>query len=212
MEKALSAREAHSLKIRGSLLEACGDLLVEQPIDAITINEIVQRAGVAKGSFYNHFPDKESLAITVANAILAEVEISVSKCNENVTDPAYRVVRGMCTHMQLAVSDPRRATIMSRGHDWVMSTINPLFRNVEEDINKGIASGRFAARCEEVGILQIIGTGYFSMIKIIDEKLNAEQAIDLSTKAFSLTLCGFGLPEEEAVRIVSDSARDIIKG
>ena len=71
MKTTMSARETHSLKIRDALLRACGDLLFEQPIDAITINEIVQRAGVAKGSFYNHFPDKESLAATVSSTILA---------------------------------------------------------------------------------------------------------------------------------------------
>jgi AcrR family transcriptional regulator len=211
MKPGISAREAQSLKIRESLLQACGDLLYEQPIDAITINEIVQRAGVAKGSFYNHFPDKETLAHTVSDAILNEVEARVRKINENVTDPAYRMVRGMCTHMQIAVSDPRRATIMLRGHDWVSAGDHQLLRSVQDDVSEGIASGRFAARCDDVGVLQIIGTGYFSMIRILEQRLSVAQAIDLATRAFSLTLCGFGLQEAEAVRIVSASARDIIR-
>jgi AcrR family transcriptional regulator len=212
VKRGISAREAQSLKIRDSLLRACGDLLFEQSIDAITINEIVQRAGVAKGSFYNHFPDKETLAATVSSLILVEVEERVRKSNENVTDPAYRLVRGMCTHMQLAVSDPRRATIMLRGHDWVNAGDHQLHKSVSEDVSAGIASGRFAARCEDVGVLQIIGTGYFSMIRILDQHLSVQQAVDLATRAFSLTLCGFGLNEEEAVRIVADSARAIITG
>jgi AcrR family transcriptional regulator len=207
----LSAREAQSLKIRDSLLRACGDLLFEQPIDAITINEIVQRAGVAKGSFYNHFPDKEALATTVSDAILMEVRARVRKNNENVTDPAYRIVRGMCTHIQLAVCDPRRAMIMLRGHDWASAEDHHLHRSVKEDVSEGIASGRFARRCDDVGVLQIMGTGYISMIRIVDQRLSVHQAIDLAIKAISLILCGFGLEESEAVRIVSDSARDIIK-
>lgn len=73
-------------------------------------------------------------------------------------------------------------------------------------------SGRCAPRREDVGVLQIIGTGYFSMIRILDQQLSAQQAIDLATRAFSFTLCGFGLSEEEAVRIVADSARAIITG
>lgn len=209
---ALSAREEQSVKVRESLLRACGDLMAEQPIDAITINEIVERARVGKGSFYNHFPDKLALATTVSNTILAEVEETVTKCNENVTDPAYRIVRGICTHMQLAVSNPHQATIMIRGHDWATSDIHPLHRNVQEDISKGIASGRFSDRCEDVGILQIVGTGYFCMIRIIEQQLSPPEAIVLATKAFSLILYGFGLSEEEAVRIVSDSAHDIITG
>lgn len=212
MKPGISAREAQTRKIREALLRACGDLLCEQPIDAITINEIVQRAKVAKGSFYNHFPDKETLAAAVSVVILAEVEDRVRAANENVTDPAYRTVRGMCTHVQLAVSDPRRATIMLRGHDWVNAGDHQLHKSVSDDVSAGIASGRFAPRCDEVGVLQIIGTGYFSMLRILDQQFSAAQAIDLATRAFSLTLCGFGLEEEEAVRIASDSARDIIRG
>jgi len=207
----MTAREAQSARIREALVKACGDLLFEYPVDGITINEIVQRAGVAKGSFYNHFADKETLAAVVSSEILAMVEERVRRSNENVTDPAYRIVRGMCTHMQLAVLDPRRATIMLRGHDWVTAGDHQLHKSVWVDVSEGIKSGRFAPRCEDVGVLQVIGTGYFSMIRILEQALSVDDAIDLATRAFSLVLCGFGLEEAEAVRIVSDSARDIIR-
>ena len=36
MSKTVSAREAQSLRIRKALLNACGDLLSEKPVDAIT--------------------------------------------------------------------------------------------------------------------------------------------------------------------------------
>jgi len=207
----LTARQAQSARIRDALLQACGDLLFEHPVDGITINEIVQRAGVAKGSFYNHFADKETLAAAVSGEILAMVEERVRSCNENVTDPAYRLVRGMCTHMQLAVADPRRATIMLRGLDWVTAGDHQLYDSVQADVMQGIASGRFAPRCEDVGVLQVIGTGHFSLIRIIEHRLSVAATVDLATRAFSLVLCGFGLEEAEAVRIVSDSARAIIR-
>lgn len=212
MKAPLSPREIHSLKIREALVSACGDLMAKQTIDAITINNIVQHAGVAKGSFYNHFLDKEELAATVSGAILHDVEAAVHSCNENVTDPAYKMVRGMCTHIQLAVADPRQATIMLRGHDWLSSNGFHLHQSIRADVSEGIASGRFASRCDDVGIIQIIGTGYFTMIRIIEQKLSVAQAIDLATRALTLTLCGFGLAEDEARIIVAGSAKDIIRG
>ncbi len=207
----MTARQAQSARIRAALIKACGDLLFERPVDGITINEIVKRAGVAKGSFYNHFADKETLAATVSREILAVVEERVRKSNENVTDPAYRLVRGMCTHMQLAVADPRRAMIMLRGHDWATSGGHQLQDSVKADVTAGIASGRFAPRCEDVGVLQVIGTAHFAILRILEQQLSVDEAVDLATRAFSLILCGFGLDEAEAVRIVSDSARDIIR-
>jgi len=206
-----SAREAHSERIRNALLQSCADWLCEKPIDAITINEIVERAGVAKGSFYNHFPDKEALQATVSAAILREVEHQVRANNENVADPAYRLTRGLCTHIRLAVVDPRRATIMLRGHDWAISGQHELHKSVRNDVSQGIASGRFAERCRDVGVLQVIGTGYFSMLRILEQKLPVRGAVDLATRALSLTLCGFGVEEAEATHIASASAKEIIR-
>ena len=212
MSKAISAREAQSLRIREALMNACGDLLSQQPIDAITINNIVETAGVAKGSFYNHFPDKETLAAEVSSAIRAELERLVEESNRNVTDPAYRLVRGMCIHLQLAVADPRRAMIMLRGAGWSSATDNPLNEGIKADIADGLASGRFEPRCEDAGVIQVIGAVFFTMLRIIEEQHSAEQAIELSTRVFTLILCGFGLGEDEALRIVADSARDLITG
>jgi len=45
-----------------ALVDAGLELLAERPIDALAIDEIVGRAGVAKGSFFNHFADKPALA------------------------------------------------------------------------------------------------------------------------------------------------------
>ena len=212
MSQVMSAREANSLRIRAALVTACGDLLVDKPIDAVTINNIVEKAGVAKGSFYNHFPDKEALAAAVSEAILNEVETAIREGNENVTDPAYRIVRGMCSYVQLAVSDPRRAIIMARGFQSVFAGEHPLDRTARVDIADGIKSGRLEQRCEDAGLIQVMGAVFFTNLKILEQGLSAGEAIELCTKVFTLVLCGFGLQEEEARRIVSDSARDIVTG
>ena len=209
MAKALSAREAHSLKIRNALVEACIELLGQYSIDAITINNIVEVAGVAKGSFYNHFPDKEALAASISRAIREEVEAEVRDGNRNVTDPAYRISRGISHHVKLAIDEPQRATILLRDHAMATST-NPLNQDVQEDVLQGIEAGRFSPLCAEAGVVQLVGVTSATMLRVIEEKLDANQAIDLTHKVLTLTLCGFGLSEEEALRITCDSARDII--
>jgi hypothetical protein len=58
----------------------------------------------------------------------------------------------------------------------------------------------------------VLGAAFFTMLQIVEQQQSAEQAIELATGVLTLLLCGFGLPEEEAMRIVADSARDLIKG
>ncbi len=212
MTRPISAREAQSLRIRASLIDACANLMAEHPIDAITISNIVDYAGVAKGSFYNHFPDKEVLAATVSTSILDEVEEAIRLSNTNVTDPAYRIIRGMCTHIQLVVAEPRKATIMLRGHDWIKTNTSQLHLNVLADVRAGARSGRFSLLAEQAGALVVIGTGSATMIHALEHNVSVEAARDMATQAFTLVLSGFGLEEQEAMRIVRDSAADIIKG
>ncbi len=212
MKEQLSAREAHSIKIRQALISACTDLMGQYPIDAITINNIVESAGVAKGSFYNHFPDKEALAETVAAEIRSEVESRVRDSNTNVTDPAYKIARGLCNHVQFAVSDPGRATIMLRGYEGVTSEKHTLNQAVQEHVREGVESGRLATRCNDGAYLVIMGSAIATCLKVVDQQLNPDEAAALCTGVFTLVLCGLGLEEAEARRIVSDSARDIVRG
>ena len=64
--EALSPRAART---RTALLEAGLDLLADRPIDAIAIDELVAAAGVAKGSFFNHFGDKYGFANAIGEAM-----------------------------------------------------------------------------------------------------------------------------------------------
>jgi len=48
---------------RDRLLETAGRLFGERGYACVGINEIIARAGVAKATFYQHFPSKEALAI-----------------------------------------------------------------------------------------------------------------------------------------------------
>jgi AcrR family transcriptional regulator len=46
---------------RQRILDASYDLFVERGVRAVGINEIIRTAGVAKASFYSHFPSKNDL-------------------------------------------------------------------------------------------------------------------------------------------------------
>ncbi len=58
-----------SAMVRASLKEQLVDrsatVFLERGFNAASVNDIVQAAGVPKGSFYNHFASKEALAVEV---------------------------------------------------------------------------------------------------------------------------------------------------
>ena len=53
--------QARTLKTRNRLIEVADSIVSEVGYDAMRVEEIVQRAGVAKGTFFAHFRDKDAL-------------------------------------------------------------------------------------------------------------------------------------------------------
>lgn len=51
-------------RTRNLLHEALLDLMIEKGYDAITIQDIIDRANVGRSTFYTHFPDKEQLLLS----------------------------------------------------------------------------------------------------------------------------------------------------
>jgi AcrR family transcriptional regulator len=54
---------APTLSARERLLDAAGDLFYRQGINAVGINAIIARAGIAKATLYQHFASKDDLVL-----------------------------------------------------------------------------------------------------------------------------------------------------
>mgnify|MGYP000954314371 CR=1 FL=1 len=67
---------------RNQIIEASEQLFMEKSVSKVTINDIVQRAGIAKGTFYLYFDSKETLVwnfidtkLSGLNKYLAKLEV-----------------------------------------------------------------------------------------------------------------------------------------
>lgn len=73
---------------RQQILDAALSIFHENGFNATSVNDIVARAGVPKGSFYNHFKSKDALGIEILDAYWESNSLSRTKLlNPNV--PAY---------------------------------------------------------------------------------------------------------------------------
>lgn len=53
--------QARTLKTRAKLLDAAREIVANSGYEALRVEEVVLRAGVAKGTFFSHFRDKDAL-------------------------------------------------------------------------------------------------------------------------------------------------------
>ncbi len=54
-------REQNKQANRATILAAARDCFIEQSFDAISVRDIIRRTPLAAGTFYNYFPDKDSV-------------------------------------------------------------------------------------------------------------------------------------------------------
>lgn len=91
--KGLRARQAEAT--RELLIEAARDLFTDQGYAATSIDDIIGRAGVARGALYHHFAGKEALFKAVYDAVEGEVIARVVATAQNGPTPWDGVVAGL---------------------------------------------------------------------------------------------------------------------
>ena len=139
-------------RTRAALLAAGFELLAERPIDAIAIDEVVARAGVAKGSFFNHFTDKPGFANAIGAAVRMELEARVDAANDGVSDPVARLAGGMRVAVDFALTDRARAIVMLRGLEAATGQGHDLNRGVRADIERLVAAGLARPEAASTGV------------------------------------------------------------
>jgi len=187
-----------SQRTRAALIAAGLDLLVDRPIDAIPIDDLVARAGVAKGSFFNHFADKHDFAAAVAAEVRIEVEAAVASANAGVTDPVVRIAGGMAVAARFAVDEPRRMMVLLRSQVPATSQTHPLNRGLKEDIEAALADGLLHPEARNVGLLYWLGLCQILMAHLIETCPPRDIAAQRFREMLLLGLAGLGVPMARA--------------
>ncbi|MET0283627.1 MAG: TetR/AcrR family transcriptional regulator [Polyangiales bacterium] len=75
---------------REELLDAAEHLFLEKGLAATSVDEIVSRADVAKGTFYLHFASKDALVIGLQERFMARMSSSIEKALAKKRPDDYR--------------------------------------------------------------------------------------------------------------------------
>ena len=199
-----------SERTRAALIGAGRRLFSERPVDAVTVDDIVAAAGVGKGSFYNHFEDREALVRAISGGIRASIEGAVGRANAEISDPALRLARAVCIYLRYAVDEPEPARVLVRIHSGHTSLSAPLNRGLVDDISSGLAQGRFIVATLEAGVLYVLGVTQLALVRVTLDT-GVSLAVSLAQQMCALLLRGLGLPGQEADLIAAQASDEIVR-
>lgn len=185
-------------RTRQALIEAGFELLAERPIDAIAIDEVVARAGVAKGSFFNHFTDKPGFGNAIAEAVRRELESRVDAANAGVTDPVLRIAGGMREGVRFALAERKHAIVMLRGLDVSTAIDHELNRGLRADIEALVSSGLVRPEAATSGVRFWLGLCQVAMLNVIERRHSRAEAASRLREMLVLGLTGLGVEESRA--------------
>src|ERR671939_27507 len=101
-------------RTRAQIVEAGTMLLAERPLEALTVDAVVEAAGVAKGTFYYHFEGIEDLAAAVGEKLAESLDEVLAPARLGLADPIARISFGLTEFLAKAIADPLWARLVVR--------------------------------------------------------------------------------------------------
>lgn len=196
-------------RTRAALLNAGRTLFASRDVEGVTVDQIVATAEVAKGSFYNHFVDKDVFAREIASSVRRQAEQAVNEANANVTDPAVQLARALCVFMRFAIEHRESARVLWRLNSGATMVDAPINRKLRNDVQEGIAQQRFKHVDLEVAALLVMGTIIISLRHALEDRLVTPH-VDIATGMAAGLLRSLGVPPAQAERLARKAAEDIL--
>lgn len=204
----MGRRDRRKLATREALLDAANALLYSRSMDALSVDEIVERADVARGTFYNYFPDKDALERELTSRTRVRIENEIARVNVGVKEPVQRIARAFCSVLRRGISAPREATAMMRLFPRATDPAAPVNSGVRRDAAEGMAQGRIVAASEDVVVAYVMGVFVTGLNRVLD--LPAERVPEFAQGLGTVLIHGLGIRRVEAERLARDAVQSIL--
>jgi len=146
---------------RRRLVAAATELFAREGLHRVTSARIAAAAGVATGTFYLHFKDKEALFREIAFAALAELRERQRRALAGLAADPNAEVRARCAEL-VAFAEENRSLILllfGRGHQAAglgEDVLDALIPGIEDALRARVAAGQLPADLHPASAAQAI--------------------------------------------------------
>jgi AcrR family transcriptional regulator len=190
-EPVAGKREATKAANRAAILAAARVVFAEIGFGAASVRDIIRRTDLATGTFYNYFPDKESVLREILDETTGEIRVLVRAARREATTVEDFVRSGFRAYFEYLASDRQTLELVSRN----AGTIRAMFdeptvgAGVEElrlDLERAAAEGILAPHDSELMAAAMVGAAVEVAIRLLDrEPLDVDGPVELLTGVFA---------------------------
>lgn len=162
---AVGKRERNKEANRAAILDAARRCFIARGYETVTIRDVIRETGLAAGTFYNYFPDKESLFRALVDATLIHLERRIHASRQraaSVEDFFYGAYHGALLEVR---ADPEFFAMMFRNEPVLRELYSDnifglMLRSLKNDLQDAVARGVFPATDIELLTAISFGAGY----------------------------------------------------
>lgn len=175
----------------------------------MTIDDFIQAAGVARGTFYNHFRTKETLLNAMASDVADAVNAEFLPQFEGVSDPARRISIAIREFVLICHRRPQWGHVLVRAAPKMIAGWSDEMREgVLRDIRAGVEAGRFVVGDERAAVSMAMGV----LREGVRVAIAGEPLGEYPEVLAEMTLRSYGMDSEEAQRMAREPLRDDHRG
>lgn len=183
---------------RNRLIRAGLQVIADRGPEAATVGEIAKTAGVAPGTFYNHFATLDDLIELISDLLSTGVEIGSETLDLIENDHVIRVAVGILQLLDMVETDPVAAAAFAR-----LVASKPEFRArirgvVSNAIASGVRANRFDVEPSQSATNAVVGAVVQSMRSRLLNEIDADAAPELARLALRV----LGVPGPETIDAV----------
>lgn len=184
-------RERNKAANRASILEAARDCFLSHGYEGVTIRDVIRKTGLAAGTFYNYFPDKESLFRELVESRIQAMTDRISGVRRHAGNLQAFVHGAYLAAFEAVAEDPVLHTLLLRNEAVIRSLYNDSVmgisvRSMKADISDAIQRGLMPEVNVDFLAASFYGTGY-EMSRLISEnptKYCVEEAAHFAAQVF----------------------------
>jgi AcrR family transcriptional regulator len=197
LQRRVQIGEERRARTRAKLLDAAYRLFAMHGADARTIDDVLVEAGVARGTFYNHFKTRDELFEAVGEDITASIGAIILPAITGLSDPAARLALAFRMFVRFAVADEARGWILLRTIPLGGSLNEEMKALVQSEFEAALAGRALQFVSATVAIDLVIGMHIMTIHRALVERAG-NTAIDEAAAALMVAL---GVPHVEAKRM-----------
>ncbi|MGM0559140.1 MAG: TetR/AcrR family transcriptional regulator [Myxococcota bacterium] len=143
----MGRREQNKARRRAAILDAGKRVFSTVGYDAATIRDIVRESGLSAGTFYNYFPDKESVFEELLTDVLAELRPRVRQARAQATDGQSFIKDAFAAAVDVLLADEENFAFIQRSSNAFRANLYDgeefagIFEELRVDMERGMEAG-----------------------------------------------------------------------